>query len=163
MSNQMGKQVDIMKMISKIAHLLATGFGVGYIPRAPGTFGSLLGLLIFIPIQSMPYPYPILFLMALFGASVYAINLSLPIFGRKDPREIVIDEIWAILLILFTIPPSWIGWGLGFILFRFFDITKPLPVRKAERLPGGWGVMADDLVAAVFVIVILKIISPLIT
>lgn len=145
-----------------MAKWFVTGFGVGYSPRAPGTAGSLLGMLLFLPIQSMPLHYALLFLALLFVASVYIINFSLASFVRKDPREIVIDEIWAMLLILFMIPSSFIAWILGFILFRFFDIRKPLGIRKAERLPGGWGVIADDLMAAIYAIVILKITYPMI-
>lgn len=147
----------------KIARWFATGFGVGYLPRAPGTAGSLLGVLLFLPMRLMPHPYAIPFLALLFIFGVYMTNLSLPLFTRKDPREIVIDEIWAMLLVLFMIPPSLIAWTLGFILFRFFDIKKPSPIREAERLPNGWGVMADDLVAAAYTIALVKMAYALMT
>jgi len=140
----------------RISQWFVTGFGLGYLPRAPGTAGSLLGVLLFLPIESIGRPYAFLLLAILFVVSVKMIDLSLPLFARKDPREIVIDEIWAILFIFFMIPSSLISWTVGFGLFRFFDITKPPPVRQAEALPSGWGVMADDLVAAVYTIVMIE-------
>ena len=144
-----------------IARWFVTGFGVGFLPRASGTAGSLLGVLFFLSIQSVPRPYDLLFLTLLFVLSSYVITFSLPFFQRKDPREIVIDEIWAILVIFFMIPASFVSWTVGFILFRIFDIAKPSPIRALERLPGGWGVMADDFMAAIYTIAIVKILSPL--
>ncbi len=147
----------------KIVRWFVTGFGVGYLPIAPGTAGSLLGLLLFLPLQAVRLPYVFLFLLLLLGLGVYTIQLALPLFfKKKDPSEIVIDEIGAMLLILFMLPASAIWWGLGFLLFRLLDITKPLLIRKAEKLPGGWGVMADDLMAAVYTLLILRSIHYLI-
>ena len=139
----------------RIARWFVTGLGVGYLPRAPGTAGSLLGVILFIPIQSIPRPYAFLFLTLLFIVSVYTINLSMPFFVRKDPREIVIDEIWAILLVLFMVPSSLVAYFFGFVLFRFFDIAKPIGVREAEHLPGGLGIMADDIIAALYTLLII--------
>ncbi len=134
-----------------------TGFGIGYSPFAPGTAGSFLGLILFLPIQSISIAYAIPFLFLLSGLGVYAANIALPLFFKsKDPSEIVIDEIVAILFVLFMIPTSPVWWGAGFLLFRFFDIKKPFGIRQFEKLPGGWGIMADDLIAALYTILILQ-------
>jgi len=132
-----------------------TGFGVGYCPIAPGTAGSILGLLIFLPLQAIPLIYALPCLALLFGAGVYTSGFAFAMFGKKDPSSIVIDEIVAILLTLFLIPASPIWWGIGFLLFRLFDITKPMGIRKVEALPGGLGIMADDIVAALYAVLII--------
>lgn len=141
-------------MIYRFSRVFVTGFGAGYCKIAPGTAGSLLGFLLFLPFQKAPLLYAVPALALLFGAGVYTANLSMLLFGEKDPSAVVIDEIVAILLTLFLIPSSFIWWGFGFLLFRLFDITKPPGVREAERLPGGWGIMVDDLIAAIYSILI---------
>jgi phosphatidylglycerophosphatase A len=137
-----------------------TGFGVGYCPIAPGTMGTILGLILFLPFHTAPLLYVLPALAALFGIGVYTTNFSFALFGQKDPSKVVIDEIVAILFVLFLLPistsPIW--WIAGFLLFRLFDITKPIGVREAEHLPGGWGIMADDIVAALYTLVILWVI-----
>ncbi len=152
----MSKRVNYK--IAWCAQWIATGFGVGDLPVAPGTFGTVLGLLIFLPLQSIPFPYYLLFLVALFGIGVYTANLSEPLLGVKDSPRIVIDEIGAILLVLIFLPASWRWWLAGFILFRVFDIIKPPPIRQVENLPGGWGVMADDCIAALYSILVLRLV-----
>jgi phosphatidylglycerophosphatase A len=135
---------------------VATGFGVGFLPVAPGTWGTILGFLLFLPMQKVPLLYALFAWTILFGTGVYASHVSIGFFGEKDPSRIVIDEIAAIFLVLFLLPAS-ILWQLsGFLLFRLFDITKPPLVREAESLPGGWGIMADDLMAAIYTILILQ-------
>ncbi len=133
-----------------------TGFGVGYCKIAPGTAGTFLGLLLFLPFQTAPLLYALPVLTILFGMGVYTTYFSFDLFGQKDPGKIVIDEIVAILLVLFLLPSSsFVWWVLGFLLFRLFDITKPIGVRSAEHLPGGWGIMTDDIVAAVYALFII--------
>ncbi len=132
-----------------------TGFGVGYCPIAPGTAGSILGVLLFLPFQTTPLFYALPVLGILFGIGVYTSNFAFALFGQKDPSKIVIDEIVAILLVLFLVPQSVVWWSAGFLLFRLFDITKPIGVREAEYLPGGWGIMADDAIAALYTLLIL--------
>jgi len=158
----------------RIALAIATAFGVGYIPRAPGTFGSLVGLLLAWGSWFF-WGIPCLLLFLLVAAvGVWSGGRVAAFAGIRDPRYVVMDEIsgqhltyllgfapaWRSItathsfiagLALSTFPPvSWKYLLLGFILFRVFDIWKPFPVRQAERLPGGWGIMADDWVAAVY-------------
>ncbi len=139
----------------KITRFFVTGFGIGYVPIAPGTAASLLGVLLFIPLQSVPLYYALPLLFLLLGVGIYTTNFAYALFGKKDPSCIVIDEIVAILLVFFLIPSFFVWWTAGFLLFRFFDITKPPGVREAEKLPGGWGIMADDIIAALYTLLIL--------
>lgn len=135
---------------------IATGFGVGYSPLMPGTLGSLLGLLIFLLLRPLsPVSYSLFFLL-FFALGVYTSGACESVFQKKDAGEIVIDEIAAMLLVLPLIPASAGWWTAGFLMFRFFDITKPKPIRAVEKLPGGWGVMADDLIAAGYAILLLR-------
>lgn len=176
------------------ALLLATGLGLGYLPKAPGTWGSLLGLGIswaFLrlwphagmldssvhpPGFTVPFlPVALLACLSVALVGVWAAGRAERYFGEKDPQKVVLDEVSGqMIVLLFGIQTSasylydvhyssngWTGflwkgsvnWKyllLGFILFRVFDIWKPFPARQAERLPGGWGIMADDWVAAVY-------------
>jgi phosphatidylglycerophosphatase A len=132
------------------ASLLATWFGAGLLPVAPGTWGSLAAL---------PFAWAI---ATLFGQTALLIAAAIVFCigwwaaeqvgrasGVDDAGSIVIDEVAGQWLTLAVVPPS-TAWVLGFLLFRLFDITKPWPARSAERLPGGLGVMADDIVAALY-------------
>ena len=148
--------------------LVASGFGLGRLPVAPGTWGSA--------------PVAVVFaLMCYIGAGVWgttAVMVGLAVFGsvacvlfapaaieatgKKDPREVVVDEVAGQAVTFIGI--SAVGANqilitavLGFLLFRFFDIVKPFPARKAEKLPDGWGVLADDLVVGVYTAIVLQI------
>lgn len=141
----------------KWASWIATGMGVGYFPRIPGTAGSLVGFFLFWLLRDLAPVSVCLVLLFLFGIGVYTASLSESFFRMKDSGEIVIDEIWAMLLVSFLLPASPGWWAAGFVLFRLFDVTKPPPIRRLEKLKGGWGVMVDDLVAAGYTVGILRI------
>ncbi|SFL13010.1 phosphatidylglycerophosphatase A family protein [Halanaerobium salsuginis] len=147
-------------MVKKVSRFLATGFYVGYLPTAPGTWGSLLMifLLYLFPLLNNFY---VVFALSLGGIAIA--NFEEKQNGIKDESKIVIDEMAGQLLTFFTIQkPSLTILLLGFILFRVFDITKPLIIDKIQSLPAGWGVMLDDLLAGLFSLVILKIVIYLI-
>jgi phosphatidylglycerophosphatase A len=146
-------------MVKKVSRFLATGFYVGYLPTAPGTWGSLLMifLLCLFPFLNNFY---VVFALSLGGIAIA--NFEEKQNGIKDESKIVIDEMAGQLLTFFTIQPSLPILLLGFILFRIFDITKPLIIDKIQSLPAGWGVMLDDLLAGLFSLVILKIVIYLI-
>ena len=143
---------------------LATGFGIGFAPVAPGTFGTLWGLPLACAIGLLPgWPTQ--------AAAIVAFNLlGIPLctagakwFARKDPGSVVVDEIGAMPIVLFLVPldfskpgQTWIVLGLAFVLFRLFDVTKPPPARQLERLPDGLGIMADDWAAAVYAAIALQ-------
>lgn len=149
----------------------AQGFGVGRIPFAPGTFGSLVGLLWFAALLTTKrYELYLLGALCGIGLSVWLCGSAERILKQKDPSSVVLDEIIALpFCFLPWVTRQWLarntlptfetfltGQALAatigiFILFRVFDIWKPWPVRQSQRLPGGWGVTMDDLLAAIYV------------
>jgi phosphatidylglycerophosphatase A len=140
----------------RLAYALATGLGIGYIPLGPGTWGSLEGVALyilfstFLPAPAFSAP---LILAAIFIAlaGVWAADKVESHEGRKDPQFVVVDEVSGqFLTFLLAGALGWKTLLAGFILFRVFDITKPFPIRRAENMPGGWGIMADDWLAAIY-------------
>ncbi len=201
----------------RLAVALATALGIGYIPKAPGTFGSLVGIAV--AILTHPVSLIAFFYLLFFGASgAVGIGVDVPVFNGhsapmllllpplvallvigligvwssarvaryaslEDPQYVVIDEVSGMhLTLLLGITPlalptsfvpgdeasvfalysafSLLNWKyllLGFILFRVFDIWKPWPVRRLEKLPGGWGIMADDWMAGIYAAILLRL------
>ena len=143
-------------MIKAVSLAVATAFGIGYVPFAPGTFGSAVGLLIW-----MVLPSSIAVqggaIALLFIAGSFAGNVAERHFRRTDPRQIVIDEVMGMLLTLFLNPVGSRGALVGFLLFRATDVIKPYPANRLEKLPGGVGVMADDAMAAIYANVALRV------
>ncbi len=144
--------------MEKIAFLIATFFGVGKAPKAPGTFGTLATLpLVLLLNWAGPFyamGFVLLFLpIAVWGADTYA-----KIIKVEDPGEIVIDEVWGFLITMTWLPMTWQACLLGFLLFRVLDITKPLLIGYLDRkLSGGWGIMADDIAAGIVANLVLQI------
>lgn len=136
---------------------LITGFGSGYSPVAPGTAGSLVACLL---VACLPTSSFLGTCLALIVGSTLLCGLlgsfSKRVFKRDDPGAFVLDEFAGVFVtVLHPDKPSILGLLLAFALFRVFDIVKPFPVRQAESLPSGWGIVADDLVAGVFANVVL--------
>jgi phosphatidylglycerophosphatase A len=129
---------------------IATAAGSGYSPVASGTVGSALGLLLWWPLAGLSAGGYALALGAITALGIWAAGRAETIFGGHDDGRITIDEVAGLLLSLFALPARLEVAALGFILFRIFDIWKPPPARQAERLAGGFGVMADDLVAGLY-------------
>ena len=163
-----GATIETLKNINdssnferRVALLGATVFGVGFAPIAPGTFGSVAGVAVFLGLSQLPATLYALTVLALFALGVWAADCVEVIFKKQDDGRIVIDEVVGQLL---TLSPllfcgelslaSWKSWlllGAGFLLFRALDIAKPGPIRMAERaFSGGLGVMLDDVVAGIF-------------
>ena len=142
-------------MNEKLITLLATGFGAGLVPVAPGTVGTLVGVLICL--ISLPFPWIIrlLFVLALLAVSFYISHQSEKIYQRKDDQRIVIDEIIGFQITMLPVAISVLHLCVGFVLFRVFDILKPFPIGNLQRLPGGWGVVIDDVAAGIYAGVIL--------
>ena len=131
-------------------HCLALGFGSGLAPRAPGTFGSLLGIPLYFAIAGFPLPLQLALLAGLFALGVPICARTAKALGVHDHPAIVWDEVVAMALTLLASDGSPAGIAAGFALFRLFDIWKPWPIRWFDRnVHGGFGVMLDDLVAAV--------------
>jgi phosphatidylglycerophosphatase A len=135
--------------VNRVALLVATAFGVGYIPFASGTFGSAVGLLLWWALPAAPLAQGIA-IVVLFVAGSWSGSIAERHFGKTDPGQVVADEVMGMLITLFMNPVGWAGAFGGFLLFRLFDIVKPPPARQLERLHGGVGVMADDAMAAVY-------------
>ncbi len=138
--------------MTRLAALIATWFGSGYLPKAPGTWGSLAAL---------PFAWGILMVapgaLALLTASllllfvgVWASALHSATLGTHDAGEIVVDEVVGQWIVLAAAPLSPLGWVAAFVLFRFFDVAKPWPISWIDkRVSGGWGIMLDDVVAGI--------------
>jgi phosphatidylglycerophosphatase A len=144
--------------MDRFAKFLALGFGSGLAPKAPGTFGTLFGVIPVVLTAQMPYGVKAVIFVALLLGGVWSADRYEKLTGKKDASEVVIDEIAAYYMIFLFIPASILTVVLGFVLFRIFDISKPYPIKKLEAIEGGLGVMADDIMAAVYSIIILGII-----
>jgi len=143
-----------MKFLLK---LYATCFGVGYFPIAPGTLTSFIIVLLYkFSFFQIERPYYLLLLLAVFSVGVLASSSYSTDKKKKDPGSIVVDEAAGQLLVLFGLNPDWPLLLLSFGLFRFFDIVKPFPIRRIEDFPKGWGIMLDDIFAAVYAGIIIN-------
>jgi len=137
---------------------IATGFYSGYLPKAPGTWGSLVGLLLFFLLHTLNLQIYLAVVAGIFVLGTFAAGEAEKIMDRKDPGLVVIDEIVGILITMIAIPATPLAMALGFILFRIFDIWKPFPIRLIDqRFHGGLGIMLDDIVAGIFSLVILQV------
>lgn len=165
----MKKPVERRSPKGLIDHLALglTTFGVGYIPGAPGTYGSAVAIAIYVAISWVEtsasghgrvgidgFHWAIngIMLAGFCLVGIAASTRSIPLLGSGDPSEAVVDEVMGQLVTLCFVPMG-IGWPFilaGFLLFRLFDIVKPFPVRTLEVLPGGLGICADDIVAGVY-------------
>lgn len=134
---------------------VAIGFGLGLIPLAPGTFGSLLGPPLAWGIEQLPWWGRLAMPLVLFALGVPICAAGARFLRLKDPGPVVFDEIAAFSIVFLAVPVNLKTAVAGFVLFRIFDITKPWPARQLERLPGGVGIMADDYAAGAYAAVIL--------
>lgn len=140
-------------LLSHPAHLFAFGFGSGLLPTAPGTFGTLVAMPIFAALMFTPEPVHYMAIALLFFLGIPICAYTSKILGVFDHGSIVWDEIVAFLLVLEFTPLAWRWWLAAFLLFRLFDIWKPFPIRQFDtHFKGGFGVMFDDLLAALYAI-----------
>jgi phosphatidylglycerophosphatase A len=135
---------------------LATGFGAGFSPVAPGTAGSLVGLLLAWPLLRLSLVVQLSVVAAVFLLGTWGAEIVARREGRKDPGLVVVDEIVGMWITLLGVQFSLSAAVLGFFLFRIMDIVKPSPARQLERLRGGWGIMADDVMAGIYANVVLQ-------
>ena len=133
----------------RLMNVLATGFGVGYVPKAPGTCGSLLGPVLVWGMQAggNRLEWTLLLGVLFFLIGIPICNSGIRVLKVKDPSQVVFDEIAAFFWVFLFVPVTGVTAIFGFLLFRVFDILKPWPVRQVEQLPRGLGIMADDAVA----------------
>jgi phosphatidylglycerophosphatase A len=146
-------------LTNKLAVLVATWFGCGYSPAAPGTVGSAAALAVAIVLEKFagwkPWHFGLLALLILVP-SIWAAGVTARVVGRKDPGIVVVDEVigqWCALAGASLL--NWKSYLFAFVLFRLFDIWKPPPVRQLEALPGGSGIVADDVMAGIYAALVL--------
>jgi phosphatidylglycerophosphatase A len=142
-------------MPKSLARLISTFFYVGYFPLIPGTAGSLAGLLIYFSVKNNLLTY-ILILSALLISGFLACGRVEELFKKKDPSNVVIDEVCGMLLSLLFLPYDIKLVILAFIIFRILDTLKPCPIGRLERLKGSLGIMGDDIAAGIYTNIVLQ-------
>jgi phosphatidylglycerophosphatase A len=138
--------------MTRLAVFVCTFGGVGYSPIAPGTAGSAAGLVVYAALRlggASPLAEAIL-IAAVVAAGIWSGTIAERHFGTSDPGPGVIDEVAGMLVTLYLLPAGWIVAIAGFFLFRVLDVLKPFPAQRLERLHGGLGMMADDLMVAIY-------------
>jgi phosphatidylglycerophosphatase A len=138
------------------AWAVGTIFGVGLLKPGPGTYGSVAAVLLWFGVARIWHPAPAALTICTLATAVVVTLIGIPAAtivaresGREDPGHVVIDEVAGQLFALLLMPPDWRYASLALLLFRIFDIWKPGPIRRLERLPGGVGIMMDDVAAGV--------------
>jgi len=135
----------------RIGLFIATCGYLGYVPVAPGTFGSAAGLVVFAAVRWSGSPaLELAVIILLFAVGVWSANAAERHFGGVDPAPVILDEVVGMLITLAFLPVNVTGAVVGFLLFRLFDVVKPWPANRLEAVHGGLGVMADDAMAGVY-------------
>ncbi|MDX1389967.1 MAG: phosphatidylglycerophosphatase A [Acidobacteriota bacterium] len=135
----------------RVRTVLAVGFGSGFSPIASGTAGSVVALpLIWVAVRYGGWPALAVLAAVTSVVGVWAADAVARAVGRSDPGIVVIDEIAGQMVTMLFVPLTWQTLAAGFLLFRLADILKPFPARRSEELPGGFGIMVDDLIAGVY-------------
>jgi phosphatidylglycerophosphatase A len=144
----------------RLVTLIATWWGTGYSPVAPGTAGAIAAIPLLLLLSLLPlYLYlPCVLVIGL--VACWAAGRAEQIFGEQDNRRIVIDEVVGLLVTMAAVPPTWPYLLAGFVLFRIFDVLKPPPIRLIERkVKGGYGVVLDDVLAGIYAQISLRILA----
>ncbi len=132
------------------AQLVATCGYVGYAPLAPGTFGSAVGVGLWMVIVHAGAMAELAAIVVSAVLGVWSAGVVERLLGKTDPGVVVVDEVLGMLVTLAWIPLTPLGVAVAFLVFRTFDVVKPWPASRLEALPGGWGIMADDAMAGVY-------------
>ena len=144
--------------MDRLLMFIATGAGSGYLPKAPGTWGTLVGLLLWWPLAGLSLTAYLATVAVLFIVGVASAGAAEKILDRGDPGVVVIDEIVGVLIALAAAPLHPVAALAGFALFRLFDIAKPFPVGWLDRhLHGGLGIMLDDVAAGLYALLVLHL------
>ncbi len=154
------KQLTPQQILADPVLFLAFGFGSGLAKKAPGTFGTVAGIPVYLLMaQTDLLAYSVLTLLALL-VGVWICDNAAKKLGEHDFGGIVWDEIVGLFITLWAVPVTWQNIGLGFVLFRFFDIVKPWPIKWVDRkVQGGLGIMLDDVLAGIFAALLLAVIA----
>lgn len=149
-----------LRDLTDLRHFLALGLGSGLAPKAPGTFGTLAAIPFYLVLQGLPLWAYLLMLVLAFVLGVWLCEVTARNLGVHDHPGIVWDEFVGYWLTMAVAPQGWQWVVLGFVLFRFFDILKPWPIRMADRrLGGGFGIMFDDVLAGIYAWLVLQLLS----
>jgi phosphatidylglycerophosphatase A len=144
--------------VRRLVRFAAMGFGAGAVPRAPGTFGTLVGVVIYLVLMPLPSIAYATLVGVMFVGGIWLCEVARHDMGGGDPPGIVWDEIVGYLVTMFLAPPGWVWVALGFALFRLFDIWKPFPIRQLDRrIGGGFGIMIDDVAAGIYAWLVLRL------
>jgi phosphatidylglycerophosphatase A len=149
--------LSMTSWLDRVALWVATGLGSGYSKLAPGTAGSAVGVLLFLPLSGRAWPVQLGATIVLTIVGTLAAQRVATLLARKDPGLVVVDEVagqWITFVSLPFTPPVAIA---GFLLFRVMDVVKPWPARALERLPGGLGIMADDVAAGIYAQLVVRV------
>ena len=137
--------------MNRLGLFIATCAFIGYVPVAPGTFGSAAGLVVFFAVRGTgSASLELAAIVIVFAVGVWSATVAERHLGDVDPAPVVIDEVAGMLITLAFLPVDLTGALVGFLIFRLFDVVKPWPSSRLERLPGGFGIMADDAMAGVY-------------
>ncbi|MGD8343871.1 MAG: phosphatidylglycerophosphatase A [Desulfobacterales bacterium] len=148
-----------MQFRDRLVLLLATGFFIGYVPVAPGTFGTLIGLPLCYLLSGIQIGLSVILVALFIGLSITLASAAEKILSQKDAAQIVIDEIAGLLVTFVGLPFNLQTAVLGFIIFRVFDILKPVPIGWLDtRVSGGSGIVVDDVVAGIYANLVLRVI-----
>lgn len=152
------KQPSARRWNNHWVHFLAFGFGSGAAPKAPGTFGTLAAIPLYLMLAQLPLWAYGLVLLVSFALGVYLCGQASKDMGVHDHGGIVWDEFVGYWITMAALPVSWVWVVAGFVLFRFFDIIKPWPIGWLDkRVHGGLGIMIDDVIAGLFALIILQL------
>jgi phosphatidylglycerophosphatase A len=143
----------------RAALVVGTVFGAGYAPLAPGTLGSAVGVVLYYFTARWPLGLQLTLLAGVTVVGIWSAGVVARHLGREDPGQVVVDEVAGQLVTFIGAgtTPAALAIVIGFLAFRAFDIVKPWPVNRLERLPGGLGIMADDLMAGVYAAIVLRL------
>jgi phosphatidylglycerophosphatase A len=145
------------KTNSTLAMTIATTAGSGYFPVAPGTVGSLIALVALWLLAELSWPILAASTVVCFFIGVWSATECEKLWNRHDPGQVNWDEVVGMMIALIGLPHHWIVYLFAFFLFRFFDIIKPQPANMSQKLPKGWGVMSDDVIAGIYTNVLLQL------
>ncbi|MBT3505536.1 MAG: phosphatidylglycerophosphatase A [Piscirickettsiaceae bacterium] len=150
-------KVNFSELIKRPVCFLGLGFGSGLAPKAPGTFGTIAAIPIYLLVQNLSLMLYIILTVIAFIVGIRICQQSADWLQKEDPSAVVWDEIVGYLVTMTAAPQGWQWIVLGFVLFRIFDILKPWPISLADqKLHGGFGIMLDDVIAGIFASVLLQ-------
>ena len=147
-------KISFRELLKRPACFLGLGFGSGLASKAPGTFGTLVAVPIYLLLQNLSLPFYLAIVLIAFIAGIWICQKSADWLRQNDPSAVVWDEIVGYLVTMIAAPAGWQWMVLGFVFFRFFDILKPWPINLADKaIHGGLGIVVDDVIAGFFAFV----------